>query len=88
MCIFDKNIRMSTAELKLKIFRTLDNFDKPKLEHFYGLLTNSATENDASNWESLSKTQQNGLLDAVNEMNHSDGIDHQAIINKYRQKYA
>lgn len=79
---------MSTAELKLKIFRALDNFDQPKLEHFYGLLTDSTNENDASNWESLSKNQQNGLLDAINQMNHSDGIDHHTIIDKYRQKYA
>ncbi len=80
---------MSIAELKLKIFRTLDDFDQPKLEHFYGLLTKyNEAENDALNWESLSKTQQNGLLDAVNEMNNSAGFDHQTIINKYKQKYA
>jgi hypothetical protein len=80
---------MSTAELKLKIISTLDDFDQSKLEHFYGLLTKyNEAEKDALNWESISKTQQDGLLAAVNEMNNSAGIDHQTIINKYKQKYA
>lgn len=88
-CKFDKNFHMSTAELKLKLFREIDTLEKSKLEQIYGLVFNFINkENDTEEWNSLSNAQQNGLIDAIKEMNSSEGIDHKSIIDKYKKKYA
>ena len=80
---------MSTAELKLKLFREIDVLEKSKLEQLYASLINIMnTEINDNSWNSLSKNQQNGILDAIDEMNHTDGIEHQLIIEKYLTKYA
>ncbi|MDP2088303.1 MAG: hypothetical protein Q8J84_02765 [Flavobacteriaceae bacterium] len=80
---------MSTAELKLKLFREIDTLEKSKLEQVYGLLLNFINkENDTEEWNSLSKAQQKGLIDAIEEMNISDGVDHKVVIEKYKKKYA
>jgi hypothetical protein len=80
---------MNTAELKLKLFREIDSLENSKLEQLYGVLLNFINqENENTDWNSLSKTQQNGLIDAVNEMNSFDGIEHKSVIEKYKQKYA
>ena len=80
---------MNTAELKLKLFREIDILDKSKLEQVYGILLNFInTENDNTDWDLLSKNQQKGLVDAIDEMNFSDGINHQYVIEKYKLKHA
>lgn len=80
---------MSTAELKLKLFREIDRLDKSKLEQIYGLVYNFLhKENEPKECNSLSNEQQKGLIDAINEMNSSEGIDHTTIMEKYKSKYA
>ena len=80
---------MNTAELKLKLFREIDTLDKSKLEQVYGVLLNFMNKNNnEEDWNSLSNAQKNGLLDAVNEMSNSDGIDNDVLLKKYTDKYA
>lgn len=80
---------MSTAELKLKLYREIDSLEKSKLEQIYGLFLNFInTDNDTEEWNALTTTQQNGLLDAIEEMNSSEGIDHKKVMEKYKNKYA
>jgi hypothetical protein len=79
---------MSTAEIKLKLFREIDTLDKSKLEQVYGLLFNFLNkETDIEEWNSLSQAQQNGLVQAVAELDAEEGIDHQSIMDKFRKKY-
>lgn len=79
---------MSTAELKLKLFREIDTLEKSKLEQIYGLVLNFINkDNDTEEWNALSINQQKGLLDAIEEMNSSSGIDHQKVIEKHKSKY-
>ncbi|MBC5836612.1 hypothetical protein [Flavobacterium muglaense] len=79
---------MSTAEIKLKLFREIDTLDKSKLEQVYGLLFNFLNkETDIEEWNSLSQAQQNGLLIAITELDAEQGIDHQSIMDKFRKKY-
>ena len=80
---------MSTAEIKLKLFREIDTLDQSKLEQVYGLLFNFLNkENDTEEWNSLSQMQQSGLLEAIEELELSESIDHQSIMDKFRKKYA
>ena len=79
---------MSTAEIKLKLFREIDLLDESKLREVYGLLFNFLNkENDIEEWTSLSLAQQTGLLDAIDELNSSEGTDHKTIMDKFRKKY-
>ena len=80
---------MSTAEIKLKLFREIELLDKFKLREVYGLLFNFLNkENDTEEWNALSLVQQTGLLNAIDELNSSEGTDHKTIMDKFRKKYA
>jgi len=80
---------MSTAELKLKLFREIDTLEKSKLEQIYGLVFNFINkDNDTEEWNALTPTQRKGLTDAIEEMNSSEGIDHKIVMEKHTKKYA
>ena len=80
---------MSTAEIKLKLFREIDLLDESKLKEVYGLLFNFLNkENDTEEWNALSLVQQTGLLNAIDALNSSEGTDHKTIMDKFRKKYA
>ncbi|SHF74691.1 hypothetical protein SAMN05444396_101183 [Flavobacterium segetis] len=79
---------MSTAELKLKLFREIDNLEKTKLEEVYGLLLNFInSEKNSNEWDTMPKAQQQGLLDAIEELNSNDGLAHQSVLDKYKTRY-
>ncbi|MBG6061497.1 hypothetical protein IWX83_001280 [Flavobacterium sp. CG_9.1] len=80
---------MSTAELKLKLFREIDNLEKTKLEEVYGLLLNFINAEKISNeWDTMPQAKQQGLLDAIEELNSNDGLAHQSVLDKYKTRYA
>ena len=72
---------MSTAELKLQITNQINSFDDEKLKQFYAVLIQFI------NNDSISKKQNQGILDALDEMKSFNGIDHTIIIEKYKSKY-
>ena len=39
-------------------------------------------------WNDLSSEQQQGILDAIEELNNGKGIPHEQVISKYRKKYS
>lgn len=78
---------MNTAELKLKLFQEIDTLEKSKLEEIYDLVLNFINkDNDTEEWNILTSTQQKGLLDAIEEMNSSEGIDHKKVIEKHKKR--
>ena len=78
---------MSASELKLKLFREIDTLEKSKLEQLYGILLNFLNkDDDTEEWNSLSKTQKKGILDAIDEMDSSEGISNESLLDKYRNK--
>lgn len=80
---------MSTSELKLKILKTLDRLDESNLKKFYDLLVSTTeSKKDISDWDSLSQNQQKGLIEAIEEMDHSEGMEHETLLNKFKNKYA
>lgn len=80
---------MNTAELKLKLHREIEALENSKLEQVYGVVLNFINQdNDTEEWNALSTTQQKGLLNAIEEMNSSEGIEHKKIMEKYKNKYA
>lgn len=80
---------MNTSELKLKLFRQIDTLEKSKLEKVYGLFLNLLnSDDDSEQWNTLSESRKQGLLNALEEMNHSEGAEHQSVMEKYKTKYA
>ena len=79
---------MNAAELKLKIFRELDSLDDKTLEKAYKtLLQFFEKEKDSSEWDKLSKNQQNGIRDGLNQLDAGKGIPHRKVMNNFRKKY-
>ncbi len=79
---------MNSAELKLKIFRQLDLLDEKKLEEAYGVLLNYFNKQDNSDeWNKLSKKQQEGIREALVQLDNGKGIPHKKVMSKLRKKY-
>jgi len=69
------------------LFREIDTLEKSKLEQLYGILLNFLNkDDDTEEWNSLSKTQKKGILDAIDEMDSSEGISNESLLDKYRNK--
>ena len=84
-----KFIIMNTAELKLKLHLEIETLENSQLEQVYGVVLNFLNQdNDTEEWNALSTTQQKGLLNAIEEMNSWEGIEHKEIMEKYKNKYA
>ena len=80
---------MDTSELKLRIFREIDSLEKGKLQEIYGYLQNYIHgEKDLRDWENLSYAQQEGLKEAISELDEGKGIVHEEVISKYRKKFS
>ena len=80
---------MDASELKLRIFREIDSLEKGKLQEIYGYVQNYIRGNkDIDEWESLSQTQQEGIKEAINDLDKGVGIVHEDVISKYRKKYS
>jgi hypothetical protein len=80
---------MTVAELKLKIFRQIDSLEKSRLEEFYGVFQNFINgQKDVSDWDKLTKEQQEGILDAMKEIEEGKGISHKLVMANIRKKYS
>ena len=80
---------MTVSDLKLKIFRQIDSLEKSRLEEFYGLLLNYVNgKKDISDWDKLSETQKQGILDAIDELDSKKGVSNKVVIDKFRKKYS
>lgn len=79
---------MTTADLKLKIFRQIDSLQKNRLDEVYGLLMNYfRSQKDIDDWDNLSDEQKQGIIDAVEQMTQEKNISHQKVMTKVRTQY-
>lgn len=79
---------MTSSDLKLKIFREIDSLEGTDLNEFYGILSNFINgKREVDDWASLSQEQQNGILNALDQVNANKGIPHEKVISKFRNKY-
>ena len=80
---------MTIADLKLKIFRQIDSFEKSRLEEFYGILVNYVNgKKDIGDWDKLTDEQKQGIIDAIKEIEDGKGISHEKVMTKIRKKYS
>ena len=87
-CNFGKKQIMTVSDLKLKIFRQIDSLEKNRLEELYGVLSNFINgHNDLIDWGNLTKEQQKGISDAVDEIDSGKGITHEKVMEDIRKEY-
>lgn len=79
---------MNISELKVELLKKIELLNKTELEQIYSLIQNFVTKNTSEDFDNLSQAQQEGLINAIEEMNYSEGTDHQSVIDKYKKKYA
>lgn len=80
---------MTLAELKLQIFRQVDSMEKSRLEELYGVFQNYLNgHKDINDWEKLSKVQQQGINDAIIEIESGKGLSHESVMTNIRQQYS
>ena len=80
---------MTVSDLKLKIFRQIDSLEKNRLEELSGILTNFMNgQNDINDWGQLTKEQQKGIIDAIDEIDSGKGIPHEKVMEYIRKKYS
>ena len=78
---------MSTAELKLQIFRQIDSLDQKSLEklhHIVDILIDP--QYNSSDWDELTEQQQQGILDAIEEAEAGYIVSHEEVMKKARTK--
>ena len=79
---------MDASELKLRIFREIDSLEEGKLQEIYGYVQNYIRGNkDIDEWDNLSLAQQEGILEAIKDLDKGVGILQEDVITKYRKKY-
>ena len=79
---------MNISELKVELLKNIELLNKAELEQIYSLIQNFVTKNTSEDFDNLSQAQQEGLINAIEEMNYSEGTDHQSVIDKFKKKYA
>jgi hypothetical protein len=80
---------MDASELKLRIFREIDELEKGNLQELYGYLQNYIRgTKDLNEWDSLSLAQQQGIKEAISDLDEGKSIVHEDVIEKYRKKYS
>ena len=79
---------MTVSDLKLKIFRQIDSLEKDRLEEFYGVLVNFINEKrDLEDWEKLTDEQEQGIKNAIEEIDSGKGIAHEKVMGNIRKKF-
>ncbi len=80
---------MTVAELKLKIFRQVDSLEKSRLEELYGVMLNYInSKKDLDDWTKLSTEQQQGIIDAIEEIDAGKGIPNETVMTNIRRKFS
>jgi hypothetical protein len=80
---------MTTSDIKLRLFRQIDSLEKSKLEELYGVVVNFINgQKELTDWDTLTESQQSGIIDALEEIEEGKGISHQDVVSKYRNKYS
>ena len=80
---------MSTEELKLQLFRQVDALEDSKLRELYGIMLNYINgTKEITEWVGgVSEIENQGIEEAIKEMNDGKGISHKEVMDKMTSKY-
>lgn len=78
---------MNTAEIKIDLFRKIDALKEKNLQEAYELLLNFINEEKSiSEWDSLTKQQQEALKLGVYQLDKGEGVAYNEVMNSVRKK--
>ncbi|MBI4647643.1 MAG: hypothetical protein HY738_13915 [Bacteroidia bacterium] len=75
---------MSTAEIKLDLFRRIDSLNEPELERIYKrflALLNAVTTHH------LSEAEKKAIAQALESSDKGEAYSHEQVMNEAREKY-
>ena len=79
---------MSSAELKVEIFRKIDGLDDISLNKIYKYIIELMDKNiQSEDWNILSDTQQLGIMEALTSVEDGKTSSHQEVISKFKKQY-
>ena len=82
---------MGNAELKLDIFRIVDQLSESELQKLYGmvsdLVSNDATSSGTPPWNLLSEGERVAVEKGLSQLDQGQGIPHEKVMNNFRKKY-
>lgn len=80
---------MSTAEIKVEIFREIDRLDEFYLTKIHKYIMNiMEIKNETAEWNKLTPTQKSGLIDALREAEDGKVMPNIEILSKYKKMYS
>ena len=75
---------MNTAELKLDLFRKIDNLRDSEIEKLYQLIVSLLSASEKYN---LSDKEKKAIEEAMEYSKRDDVLKHETVINDARKKY-
>ena len=79
---------MNAAEIKLELFRKLDGLKGNALEEAYGMVINLInSKKEISDWDGLTKTQQEAIQEGINQLDQGQGRSHKQVMSSLKKKY-
>jgi len=80
---------MDKSSLKSEIYKKLEILNEQGLLEVNEMVTTyMKNSKNKEHWEELTVVQQQGILQAIESIENGKGIEHEVIMEKYRQKYA
>lgn len=80
---------MSSAELKVDIFRKIDRLDDISLNKIYKYITEMMeTDIQSEDWDMLSNAQKSGIIEALQSAENGKVTTHEQVISKFKKQYA
>jgi predicted transcriptional regulator len=83
---------MGNAELKLDIFRIVDQLSERELQKLYGMVSDLISDEDTSSgtlsWNRLSEGERTAIEKGLSQLEQGQGIPHEEVMNGFRKEYS
>ncbi len=82
---------MGEAELKLDIFRMVDQLPESELQKLYGMITHLANPGtaapDAKPWDAISEVEKDAIEEGLAQLDKDQGKPHAEVMANFRNRY-
>jgi len=79
---------MSTAEIKLDLFRKLDGLSEDKLKELYGYVLNFITKSSSYDfWDELSESEQNLVNEGIADLDNGNTYSYEEVRANIKKKH-
>ncbi len=83
---------MRNAELKLDIFRIVDQLSESELQKLYSMVSDLVSDDNTSlgtpPWDRLSEGERTAIEKGLLQLEQGQGIPHDEVMSTFRKKYS